>query len=284
MTRLLRTGEGIGRVTDDDGVELISTDHRDLAEYFADDTTDPATAATLNRRPLADVTPLRPITSPSRVIIIGLNYHAHAAETGAETPTTPLFAVPDGGPGIVTEWNHPITLPADAPTMVDYEGELGLIIGSPARQVVAADAWSHVGGLLVVNDVSARDVQRAAMAGGVPSVGRSKTYPTFKPVGAIVSTPEEIDVDHLDLELTTFVNGEERQRGRLDDLIFGVPEIIEAVTDQIALAPGDLICSGTPGGVGAPKGTFLQPGDVVEVTIDRLGTIRNEVRADDADG
>lgn len=276
MTRLVRTEDGIGRVVGEE-VQLISTAHDDLAALFADDAFDPGEATTMASRPLGEVRLLRPVLGPSKVVIVGLNYHAHAAETGAETPTTPLFAVAEGGPDIVTEWNHPIMLPADAPTMVDYEGELGLIIGSPTSAVATTDAWRHVGGMLVVNDVSARDVQRAAMAGGVPSVGLAKTYPTFKPAGSIVTTPDEFDVDELDLELTTFVNGEERQRGRLNDLIFGVPDIIEVVSRRVALQPGDLICTGTPGGVGAPSGTFLRAGDVVQVTIDGLGTISNQV-------
>ena len=280
MTRLVRLMDGIGRVVGDQ-VELISTEHEDLAALFADASFDPATAPATTSRTLAEVAALRPVVAPGKVIIVGLNYHAHAAETGADTPTTPLFAVSEGGPDIMTEWNHPIVLPPEASTMVDYEGELGLIVGSPAHQVTAAEGWRHIGGLVVVNDVSARDVQRAAMAGGVPSVGMAKTYPSFKPTGAIVCTPDELDVSRLDLELTTFVNGEERQRGRLDDLIFGVPEIVEAVTRRVALQPGDLICTGTPGGVGAPTGTFLQPGDVVEVSIDGIGTITNEVRHTD---
>lgn len=280
MTKLIRTTDGIGRVVGE-AVELITTSHADLAAMFVDQSFNPAEAPTISSRPLAEVEPHRPIMAPSKVIIVGLNYHAHAAETGAETPTTPLFAVSEGGPDIMTEWNHPIVVPTDAPSMVDYEGELGLIIGSPTTKAAAADAWSHIGGMLVVNDVSARDVQRAAMSGGKPSVGLAKTYPTFKPASSVVFTPDELDVERLDLELTTLVNGEERQRGRLDDLIFGVPEIIEAVSDRVALQPGDLVCTGTPGGVGAPSGTFLRPGDVVEVTIDGLGTISNKVQSAD---
>ncbi|MFT7649635.1 MAG: 2-keto-4-pentenoate hydratase/2-oxohepta-3-ene-1,7-dioic acid hydratase in catechol pathway [Candidatus Poriferisodalaceae bacterium] len=282
MTRLVRTAAGIGRVLGDntvgESVEIFTTEHGDLAALFADGSVSSADAPTLQVVSLADVEPLRPVVDPKHVVIVGLNYHAHAAEVGLEAPSSPMFAVCDGGPNIVTEWNHDIVLPADAPTKVDYECELGLIVGTGGRDIAAADAWAHVGGLLVINDVSARDVQDAARANRTPNLGLAKTSLTFKPAGSIVYTPDEFNVDGLDMVLTTKVNGEQRQRGSLDDLVFGVPEIIEAVSARVELEPGDLICTGTPGGVGLATGVFLKAGDVVEITIERLGTIRNTVR------
>ena len=166
-----------------------------------------------------------------------------------------------------------------ASQMVDYEGELGVIIGRTAERVSAADAWRHVGGLVVVNDVSARDVQKSAAAAGLPGVGGAKTFPTFKPCSKFVTTPHDLDTEKLDFELTTRVNGEIRQRGTTSDLIFGVAEIIEAVTRRVMLQPGDLICTGTPGGIGMPQGKYLRAGDRVEISIDTLGSVCNDIVA-----
>ena len=139
--------------------------------------------------------------------------------------------------------------------MVDYEGELGVIMGRDGS----------IGGLTVVNDVSARDVQQRAMQLRDPALGLGKLFPSFKPCGPCVVTPDELPLESLDLELSTLVNGELRQRARTSDLIFPIPALLAAASAQAALHPGDLICTGTPGGVGAASGVFLKPGDVVEV-------------------
>jgi 2-keto-4-pentenoate hydratase/2-oxohepta-3-ene-1,7-dioic acid hydratase in catechol pathway len=155
---------------------------------------------------------------------------------------------------------------------VDYEGEVGIVISRPAYQVAAADAWSYVAGLTAVNDVTARDVQRAAAKqGDMAGMLVSKAFPGFKPLGPGILTTAH---DHADLQLTTSVNGELRQQASTGDLLFDVPTLIEAVSASIELQPGDVICTGSPAGVGFVSGRFLVPGDLITLkgAIDEYAT------------
>lgn len=214
----------------------------------------------------------RPILSPGAVICVGLNYATHIREMGRDLPTSPtLFSKLARA---LTDPYAPIPHPAIS-DQLDYEGELCVVIGRPGRNVAAADAWDHVAGLTLMNDVTVRDYQwRTAQwfAG--------KTWEVSTPVGpAVVTTDELGDVGQL--ELVTRVDGEERQRASLGDLVFDVPHLVEDVSKIVTLQPGDLIATGTPGGVGAamdPKG-FLAVGSVVEVEIEGIGLLRNRVEA-----
>jgi 2-keto-4-pentenoate hydratase/2-oxohepta-3-ene-1,7-dioic acid hydratase in catechol pathway len=197
-------------------------------------------------------------------------------------PTSPAFFTVPAGPDLLIGYGAPIVLPVEAADHVDYEAELAVIIGTGGSDIRASDAWSHVGGLTVANDVSARDIQFQGMRNGsvvdLAPIQRSKTFPTFKPLGPAVVTPDEFKPP-LDLAITTRVNDELRQNSRTTEMLFSVAEIVEAVSARIPLRAGDIILTGTPAGVGLPTGTYLEAGDTVEVAIEGIGHLRNAVTA-----
>jgi 2-keto-4-pentenoate hydratase/2-oxohepta-3-ene-1,7-dioic acid hydratase in catechol pathway len=202
---------------------------------------------------------------PSKIVCIGLNYAKHAAEFGNPIPEEPLvFLKP---PSALIGLGEAIVLPADA-GQVDYEGEIGVRIGKRARRVAAKDAWSYVDGLLPLNDVTARELQRKD-----GQWSRAKGFDTFCPTGPV--TPLA-DVDLAKLSVTTRVNGEVRQQSGADDMVFDVPALIAHISGIMTLEPGDLIATGTPSGVGP-----LAAGDVVEIEVGGVGTLTNPVVAED---
>jgi 2-keto-4-pentenoate hydratase/2-oxohepta-3-ene-1,7-dioic acid hydratase in catechol pathway len=214
---------------------------------------------------------LRPPVLPANIVLVGLNYRSHAEETGQPVSDAPMF-FPIGGDAVIASGDV-IPAPPSAPNQVDYEGEIGVVISRPAHHVAAADAWSYVAGLTAVNDVSARDVQKAGAAqNDMVRVLSSKTFPGFKPLGPAILTGAH---DYADLKVTTSVNGELRQQATLGELIFDVPTLIEAITASIELRPGDVISTGTPAGVGFVSGQYLVPGDVIEITLGDLPPLRN---------
>ncbi|PXY29849.1 FAA hydrolase family protein [Prauserella sp. PE36] len=271
---LYRTSQGLAR-GDGDGLLLLDVPYPDVAALFEAGTERALTAPVRARVAFDEVDLLAPVVRPCRIVVVGLNYRAHAAETGAEIPAEPAFFCVDGGP--VVGPGDQIVLPPAAPDFVDYEGEVGVVIARAAYNVPVEDAWSFIGGLTCVNDVSARDLQAAALAeAGSPGLGFSKAMDTFKPIGPAVVTMESFSLP-LDIGLTTTVNGETQQHGRTTDLIFGIPNLVSAVSRMVTLQPGDLICTGTPSGIGAAAGRFLKPGDVVEVMVEGVGTLSNRV-------
>jgi 2,4-diketo-3-deoxy-L-fuconate hydrolase len=201
---------------------------------------------------------------------IGLNYSDHVAESGFDKPDTlpPVFTK---FPSCITGPYCDITLPEGGHT--DWEVELAVIIGTTAHQVPAASAWEHVAGLSVGQDVSERLLQ---MATRPPQFSLGKSYPRFGPVGPWLVTPDEFD-NPDDLELGCFVDGEQMQKGRTSQLIFGVPELIEQLSRVTPLLPGDIIFTGTPGGVGLGRTPprWLQPGAVLTSYIEGIGEMRH---------
>lgn len=211
------------------------------------------------RVPMATLRILPPVT-PSKIIGIGTNYHKHALEMGRALPTVPkIFLKPSTA---IVGPNEPILLPPGA-ERVDHEVELGVVIGRRASRVSRAEALDYVAGYTVVNDVTARDFQRAD---GV--FARAKGFDSFCPVGPCLVT----GLDPRDLGVWARVNGEVRQDGRTSDLIFDVASLIEFVSGVMTLLPGDLIATGTPEGVGP-----LTHGDLVEVEVEGIGVLRNPV-------
>jgi 2-keto-4-pentenoate hydratase/2-oxohepta-3-ene-1,7-dioic acid hydratase in catechol pathway len=277
--RLYRTRHGVARA-DGDELLLLDLPHPDIAAVLAEGIEVARRARVRARLALAETELLAPVAAPGTIVLAGANYRDHVLEAGMPMPTSPVFLVARGA--VATGPNAPIVLPAEAPGHVDYEGELALVIGVPGREIRAADAWNHVGGLTVANDVSARDVQLAAMTDGVitdpAAVARAKSFPGFKPLGPGMVTPDELELP-LDLGIRTTVGGVRRQESRTVEMLFDVPTIIEAVSARIALAVGDVILTGTPSGVGLATGSYLRAGDVVEVAIDGIGTLRNPVVA-----
>lgn len=212
---------------------------------------------------------LSPIVRPGKILAVGLNYASHARETGATLPERPLIFAK-----YTNSLNSPfgdVAIGRHVTEQADYEVELGVVIGKTAKGVAEASALDHVFGYVVANDVSARDWQRSD-----GQFSRSKSADTFCPVGPWITTADEV-ADPEALELRSRVNGEDRQSGSTADMIFDVPSLIAYLSATITLEPGDLILTGTPPGVGLgfvpPQ--FLQPGDVVECSIQRLGSIRN---------
>jgi 2-keto-4-pentenoate hydratase/2-oxohepta-3-ene-1,7-dioic acid hydratase in catechol pathway len=209
------------------------------------------------------------IALPQKVICVGLNYRDHAAEQGTELPKHPLLFAK--WPNTLIPSGAPIRLPTTS-SQVDFEAELGVVIGRRASRVVAADALELVGGYVVANDVSARDVQ---FADG--QWVRGKSFDTFLPIGDLVPASDVPDPQAL--AIRAIVNGEVLQSSTTAQMIFGVAELIEFISEAITLEPGDLILTGTPAGVGAFRDPpiWLQPGDEVAIEIDGVGAIRNSV-------
>jgi 2-keto-4-pentenoate hydratase/2-oxohepta-3-ene-1,7-dioic acid hydratase in catechol pathway len=209
--------------------------------------------------PLDDVRLLAPIL-PSKVVCLGKNYAAHAAEFGGEVPEEPLvFLKPStsvSGPG------DPIPLPPIS-NRVDYEGELAVVIGRVARNVRAEETFRYILGYTCGNDVTLRDLQKKD-----DQWARAKGFDGSCPLGPWVET----ELDPIDVHLETRVNGEVRQSASTSDMVFGVATIIEFVTEFMTLLPGDVIMTGTPEGVGK-----LEPGDRVEVVVDGIGVLMNPV-------
>lgn len=212
-----------------------------------------------------------PSPEPRQVFAIGLNYASHAEESGMDLPAVPAvftkFPASLGGPF------EPIERSGD---MVDWEVELVVVIGTAADRVAEADAWSHVAGLTVGQDVSDRQVQFAA--GAQFSLGKS--YRSYGPTGPWLVTPDEL-ADPDDLGLGCSIDGETVQEDRTTGLVFPISRLIAELSAVVPLLPGDLIFTGTPAGVGITRQPprFLQVGEVVESWIEGIGAIRNEVVA-----
>jgi len=210
-----------------------------------------------------------PIERPGKIVCVGLNYRDHAAETGQQAPERPmLFAkwpTALSGPG------DPIRIPPIS-GKIDWEAELGVLIGRGGRGISVADALDHVGGYLCVNDVTARDLQRAD-----GQFSRAKSLDTFCPVSAPVAADAVADPQAL--RIRCLVNGEVMQDASTSDMIFPVAELIAFVSEAITLEPGDLLATGTPPGVGVGRTppVFLRPGDEVTVEIDGVGSLTNPV-------
>ena len=224
------------------------------------------------RLPLAAVRLAAPILRPPKFLAIGLNYADHVAEAGLETPKLPT--VFNKQSTCVAGPHDPVHLPRVSAAL-DYEGELGFVIGRRCRHVPKARAHEVIAGYLVVNDVSVRDWQLR-----IPTWTMGKSFDTHGPLGPWLTTPDEIDASGL--RLRTWVNGELRQDSNTKQLIFDCAAIVEHLSTAFTLEPGDVVATGTPGGVGIamkpPK--LLKLGDVMKVEFDGLGALENPVVAE----
>jgi acylpyruvate hydrolase len=224
------------------------------------------------RIPREGVQLLAPVPDPQKIVCMGLNYRDHAEESGAEIPAHPLWFAKFAN-SLLGDGN-PIILPAAHADYVDYEAELAVVIGRPAHRVSAQQALQHVAGAMPFNDVSARDLQ---LQNQLWTSG--KAIDTFAPCGPALVLMDEID-DLQALALRTRVNDQVVQEGSTANMIFGVAETIAWLSRTMTLLPGDIIATGTPAGVGGPKGLFLRDGDTVSVEVDGLGAVTNPVRAE----
>jgi 2-keto-4-pentenoate hydratase/2-oxohepta-3-ene-1,7-dioic acid hydratase in catechol pathway len=211
---------------------------------------------------------------PRKILCVGRNYAEHAAEMKNEVPSKPLifskFTTCVIGSGDTIRWSDNVT------QQVDWEGELAVVIGKTARDIREEDAYSHIFGYTIANDVSARDLQSSES-----QWTRAKGLDTFCPLGPVIVTRDEIPDPH-NLRITTEVNGETMQDGHTGDMIFKIPYLVAYLSRTFTLEPGDLILTGTPAGVG--KGMtpprFLGDGDQVRVTIEGIGTLQNTCKID----
>ncbi len=265
----LRAAWGKGDTAPSSLVSLLQGGSAAIARARAAAEAAPAAA----RRPLASVRLLSPLPRPSKVVCVGLNYRDHAEETGQPIPKVPIFftkAVTSViGPGA------PIVLPLDS-EQVDYEAELAVVIGARCRRVNRDAARDAIAGYTIMNDVSARDWQFRTSQWFI-----GKTFDTFAPMGPAVVTGDEVGDPHV-LDVSLRLNGTEMQRSNTRHLIFGVPDLIVELSRAMTLEPGDVIATGTPGGVGFIRKppVFLKPGDRVEISIARVGTLTNPVAAE----
>jgi 2-keto-4-pentenoate hydratase/2-oxohepta-3-ene-1,7-dioic acid hydratase in catechol pathway len=275
LTRFVTTPEGVGRL-DGDQITLLNVGYADLGQAFAAGETVRTLAAARGQRvlPYAGTRLLAPVPRPPKVWIVGKAYHDHRIETGNEPTAEPFTALI--APTAVTGPSADIRRPAVAPDCVDYEGELGVIIGAATTAISADDVWDHIAGYTVCNDVSARDVQLGWIEGHPANVCLGKSFDTFLPTGPVLATVDEFD-DPQDLSLRTWVDGELRQDARTSDQIWPVPHVISFLSHRTTLVPGDLISTGTPAGVGLPGKRFLAADSVVRVEIEGIGAIENRV-------
>ena len=217
-------------------------------------------AKTRKHHALKDIRILPPC-QPSKVLGLGLNYRQHAVEINMKLPPNPLLFYK--ATTAIIGHNEPIIIPPNA-GQVDYEGELTVVIKDCCRDVTEADALNHVLGYTVGNDVSDRAAQR-----GDGQWCRAKSFDTFCPIGPFIET--DLNPDNVRIE--TRVNGQLKQNSNTNDMIFGVRHLISFLSRSATLLPGDIIMTGTPQGVGP-----IKPGDVVEISIEGIGTLRNPVK------
>lgn len=221
------------------------------------------------RLALCDVRLLAPIPRPPEFLGVGLNYPAHIAEIGLETPKTPT--VFNKQTSSIAGPFDDIVLPA-ASDQLDYEAELGLVIGAARRHMSRDQAQAAIFGYLVVNDLSVRDWQLAS-----PTVTLGKSFDTHGPIGPWIVTADELDAGHLNI--TTKVDDEVRQQGSTSEMIFDCAHLVAYLSEVMSLAPGVVVATGTPAGVGhcrKPNG-YLRAGQTVSVEIDGIGRIANKV-------
>lgn len=198
--------------------------------------------------------------TPGKIVCIGRNYREHAKELGNEVPSEPLFFLKPST-SIIRDGDA-IVLPPQS-ERVEYEGEIAIVIGSRLKNASESDAIAAVGGIVALNDVTARDLQKKDS-----QWTRAKGFDTFCPVGEVVEGAHDLG----NLVVITRVNGEERQRASTSEMVFSIPMLLSYVSHVMTLEPGDLVATGTPAGVGS-----LKPGDVVEVEIEGLSRVSNPV-------
>lgn len=265
----------LGVVEDDEIVALGSESPKDLLDFLEGGAAAMQAARQVLQRggkrlKLSDVQLQAPIRRPPKFLAIGFNYADHVAEAGIETPALPIFFNKQST--CVAGPFDPFHLPRVSP-LLDYEGELGVVIGRRCRHVPKERAHEVIAGYLVVNDVSVRDWQLRT-----PTMTMGKGFDTHGPLGPWLVTADEIGDPH-NLDLRTWVNGELRQESNTRHLIFNCFDQIEHLSTSFTLEPGDIISTGTPGGVGGamqpPR--FLAAGDVVRIEIEKIGAIENRV-------
>ncbi|VXC43577.1 2-hydroxyhepta-2,4-diene-1,7-dioate isomerase [Arthrobacter sp. 9V] len=247
---------GVTRIGPDTGTNELASAERDIS----------------GRTPISSVTLLPASPRPARILCVGLNYHDHINETGREIPQYPVL-FPKFASNLVAA-NDDIALPAES-HQVDYECELAVVIGKRGRRIPQEEAYSHVLGYTVANDVTMRDYQYKTH-----QWLQGKAWDKSTPLGPVIVTPDEADISNASIR--TILNGDVMQESNLSHLIFTIPRLIADISEFTELEPGDVILTGTPGGVGYRRDpqVFLKPGDVVSVEIEKIGRIDNKIIAE----
>ncbi len=263
--------QGIGHVGELTGSHVVPL--KDLTELGRDSSVEAlanAARETSAAVDIDDVTVLPVVPNPSKVICIGLNYRDHVIETNRDMPTYPVM-FPKYSSSLIGARDD-IMLPPES-TQVDYEGELAVVIGRRGRRIDEADAVNHILGYTVANDVTMRDFQYKTH-----QWMQGKAWDRSTPIGPYLVTQGEVDIS--DAGIRTILNGEKVQESHLSQLIFTVPNLIATISTFLTLEPGDLILTGTPGGVGYRRKPqrMLTDGDQITVEIDGIGATQNRVR------
>jgi 2-keto-4-pentenoate hydratase/2-oxohepta-3-ene-1,7-dioic acid hydratase in catechol pathway len=247
--------------------DAIGGDGSTVRRLLEDDRLDDVARADGEVLPLDSVEVRPPVPDPQKIVCIGLNYASHAAETGMEPPARPTFFAKFrnalAAPGAT------VALPATS-DKVDYEAEVAFVIGRRAKDVAEADALDHVAGYMLLNDLSARDLQ-----GATPQWMPGKVFDGSAPCGPALVTPDEAG-PHDALSFSLTLNDEQMQASATDDLIFGVPALVADLSSLMTLEPGDIVSTGTPSGVGLSRNphVWLRPGDEVVISSPQLGELR----------
>lgn len=217
---------------------------------------------------------LAPVDDATRIFCIAQNYRPHAQEQGGDPPPNPVmfFKLPPSLLGAADDIKIP-----EVTTFLDYEAELGVVIGRAGRDISARRAGEYIGGYTVCNDVTGRDLQPTILGGRtIVDWFSAKAMDATSPTGPWIVTTDELP-DGSDLRLQARLNGEVVQDDRTSSMVFSTPQIIEYISRRMALQPGDIIETGTPGGVGKARGRNLRPSDLIEIEVERVGVLRNRV-------
>lgn len=268
--RFMHEGSQYAGLLEDDRVRFIPESGVEPIDMIVSSGWSELESRTSESIELDSVRLLPPVGRPGKIIGIGMNYRDHAEEQNLEPPTRPvLFPIM---PTAVVGPGESILLHPELTSQVDYEAELAVVIGRKALNVEVGEALQYVGGYTAINDVSARDLQR-------PNVQwiRGKGLDGFAPLGPALASPDSIDPSDTDIQC--FVNGDLRQDSNTENLIFDVPSLISHCSQGMTLRPGDIIATGTPGGVGVFRDSpvFLEAGDSVTVRIPGIGDLVNPV-------
>jgi 2-keto-4-pentenoate hydratase/2-oxohepta-3-ene-1,7-dioic acid hydratase in catechol pathway len=263
-----------GALLEDGNLVLdLGSAFNDTLEIISGNVTEPPAGVAYPSYPLAEVRIHAPLSNPPRIFCIGANYSEHAKETGhavAEFPVV-FFKMTTA----IIGQGQPIVLPVNS-SEPDYEAELAFVIGHGGFRIDAEDWHRHVYGYTIVNDVSARDIQRSTSQWSL-----AKSFPTFCPMGPAIVTADEIaDPNSLDIRLS--IDGEVLQNSSTNQFVFQIPRLVEYISSITPLLPGDIVSTGTPAGVGigrTPK-RWLKPGETISITIEGIGTLTNPVIAE----
>ncbi len=269
----LRLGTRTVAVRVDEGVAVEIADHADVGQLLQDPQWE--TVARIADGPVHDLAGLEPqawappVLRPSKIVCVGLNYRNHIREMGRELPEHPtLFAK---FPEALIGPYDPVVLPGHAADAVDWEGEVAVVVGRTARRLAVEEATDAIAGYAVINDVTMRDFQYRT-----PQWLQGKTFEATTPFGPWLTTLDAVDPAG---ELVTEVDGEPVQRTAIDDMVFGPAALVAYISAIVTLHPGDVIATGTPGGVGHARKPprYLEPGQKLVTSVTGLGTLRNDV-------